>query len=390
VKVSRKDPADCYNRTTIAICDRTLGYIDNPIPFSIDQLIDDYGLRDNTSISADEICDPAVGAIVAQLVAKRAAFIRLTYQFTTSWKFLLCLPGTVLEIPLNHTGRMLRVRVTSISEDENGLLSFEAEEFPGTVGTYVPAQATAAITTATTPNRFARACQRQHPGYPGASIEPDRRHAQACRGSIRTRQLGGCFVWLSFDGTTYTQIGEITAPAPKGSDGIPARLFRRQSGHGAYPFCRLHAELDHAPGGHHGRCRCLRSLALVVPQPAVTGDIAVVPTNGELLAFGSVAATGTYSANLTYLMRGQYETFRAPMPAGSNSLFWTFLALRGSRSQSIFRPSTSGPRSISSCRATTSSAIPARTSRTASSTDTRPPGQDMARAPMGSLPSRPA
>jgi hypothetical protein len=130
VKVSRKDPADCYNRTTIAICDRTLGYIDNPIPFSIDQLIDDYGLRDNTSISADEICDPAVGAIVAQLVAKRAAFIRLTYQFTTSWKFLLCLPGTVLEIPLNHTGRMLRVRVTSISEDENGLLAFEAEEFP--------------------------------------------------------------------------------------------------------------------------------------------------------------------------------------------------------------------------------------------------------------------
>jgi hypothetical protein len=42
----------------------------------------------------------------------------------------------------------------------------------------------------------------------------------------------------------------------------------------------------------------LRSLALVVPQPAITGDIAVVPTNGELLAFGSVAATGTYSANL--------------------------------------------------------------------------------------------
>jgi hypothetical protein len=97
-----------------------------------------------------------VGAIVAQLVAKRAAFIRLTYQFTTSWKFLLCLPGTVLEIPLNHTGRMLRVRVTSISEDENGLLSFEAEEFPGTVGTYVPAQATAAITTPRRPTALLR------------------------------------------------------------------------------------------------------------------------------------------------------------------------------------------------------------------------------------------
>jgi hypothetical protein len=56
------------------------------------------------------------------------------------------------------------------------------------------------------------------------------------------------------------------------------------------------------------------------------------------------------------------------MRAGSSSLSSMFLALRGSRSQLIFRPSTSGPRSISSCRATTSSAIPARISRTASST----------------------
>lgn len=333
VKVSRKDPADCYNRTTIAICDRTLGYIDNPIPFSIDQLIDDYGLRDNTSISADEICDPAVGAIVAQLVAKRAAFIRLTYQFTTSWKFLLCLPGTVLEIPLNHTGRMLRVRVTSISEDENGLLSFEAEEFPGTVGTYVPAQASAAITTATTPNRFAVPASVNTPAIlepPSSLTGGTPKLVVAASGPDN---WGGCFVWLSFDGTTYTQIGEITAPAPQGvlTASLPAySAANPDMGHTLSVDCTQSSTTPQAVTT--ADADALRSLALVVPQPAVTGDIAVVPTNGELLAFGSVAATGTYSANLTYLMRGQYETLPRAHASGEQ---FTVLDVLGTAGISI-------------------------------------------------------
>ncbi len=58
----------------------------------------------------------------------------------------------------------------------------------------------------------------------------------------------------------------------------------------------------------------LRSLALVAAQPTLSGGAYVVPTNGELLAFGAVSATGTYAANLTYLYRGVYGTV-----AGSHS-----------------------------------------------------------------------
>src|SRR5271163_1190976 len=44
------------------------------------------------------------------------------------------------------------------------------------------------------------------------------------------------------------------------------------------------------------------------PQPTSSGGSEVLSAAGELLAFGAVAATGTYTANLTYLERGLYST----------------------------------------------------------------------------------
>jgi voltage-gated potassium channel Kch len=127
-----------------------------------------------------------------------------------------------------------------------------------------------------------------------------------------------------------------------------------------------------------------------VPQPTVTGDIAVVPTNGELLAFGSVAATGTYSANLTYLMRGQYETLPRAHASGEQ---FTVLDVLGAAGISIsidlpaqYIRSTlylklSSYNEFGNSRQDLSDCVEA---------DTRPRGQDMARAPMGSPLSRPA
>jgi hypothetical protein len=310
VKVTRKDPADCYNRATVNICDRTLGYIDNPIPFPIDQMIDDYGLRDQSSVSADEICDPAVGAIVAQLIAKRAAYVRNTYQFKTSWRFLLCLPGTVLDIPLNFTGQMVRVRVTDIAEDDKGILTFGAEEFPGTAGTYIPPQVANTITTSTAPNLNAAPSSVNTP----AILEPPANFtggaAKLMIAASGETNWGGCTVYLSFDtGTSYVQIGKITAPAPQGTLTAALAAFS-----GTNPDTADTLAVDCTESGTvpqqvtNADATALRTLSLVVPQPTVTGGVAVVPTDGELLAFGAVTATGTYAAALTYLMRGQYGT----------------------------------------------------------------------------------
>jgi len=49
-----------------------------------------------------------------------------------------------------------------------------------------------------------------------------------------------------------------------------------------------------------------QSQATSVLGMAAMGSSATVPANGELLAYGSVASTGTYTSDLTYLRRGLY------------------------------------------------------------------------------------
>lgn len=333
VKIKRKDPADCYNRTTVSITDRTLGYIDNPRPWRDDTLIDAYGLRDNTSVSGGDICDPAVGDIVAQLIGKRAAYIRNTYSFKTNGRFILCLPGTVLMIPLNYTGRNVRVRVTSIAEDVNGILSFEAEEFPGTTGTYVPAQASDATTVALVPNEYAVPDSVNTPAIfePPASFTGGT--AKVIIAGSGENNWGGCNVYLSFDGTAYTRIGEITAPAPQGVLTSALSAFA-----GANPDTGHTLSVDCTQSGTAPEpvttadADALRTLALVVGQPVISGSVAVVPTTGELLAFGAVAATGTYTADLTYLQRGQYGTSASAHAVGDQ---FTVIDVLGSSGTSI-------------------------------------------------------
>lgn len=70
-----------------------------------------------------------------------------------------------------------------------------------------------------------------------------------------------------------------------------------------------------------------RRLACVSPQPASSGGYEVL-SGGELLAFGAAAATGTYTADLTYLERGLYGTQAAAQAAGAQfTLFDTSSAL---------------------------------------------------------------
>ena len=316
VKITRKDPADCYNRTSVNITDRTLGYIDNPIQWYDDNLIDTYGLRDNTSVSGSEIKDPAVGAIVAQLIGKRAAYIRLTYEFKTSYRFIRCLPGTVLMIPLNYSGKWVRVRITDVQQDDKGQLSFTAEEFPGTVGTYVPPLASPTVNTTSFPNAFAAPSSINTP----AIVEPPTTFtggaAKIIAAASGQTNWGGCDVWLSFDGMTYRQIGTITAPAAQGV--LTAALVAFSS---ANPDTGNTLAVDCTESGTspqpvtNADAQMLRTLSLIAAQPVVSGGVATVPSNGELLAFGDVAATGTYAANLTYLERGQYGT-----AAGAHSI----------------------------------------------------------------------
>jgi hypothetical protein len=114
---------------------------------------------------------------------------------------------------------------------------------------------------------------------------------------------GGCLVSLSFDGVNYDYVGTITSPAYQGvlaaalpaasgldtSDALAVDLTESA---GVLPTAATNADAD-----------AYRTLCYVCPAYTTTA-----PGNGELLAYGTVSATGTYTNNLTYLQRGLYDT----------------------------------------------------------------------------------
>lgn len=135
LQVDRADPIDCNNRVRLQISDRINDYASTPIEWKDTTLINQFGLRDASDVSADDICDSAVGAIVVELLGKRMAYLRNTYTFTLPYRFIRLLPGTILTVTDPNLGiSLVPVRVISVEEDQDYNLKIVAEEYPGTLG----------------------------------------------------------------------------------------------------------------------------------------------------------------------------------------------------------------------------------------------------------------
>ncbi len=139
LEVIRSDPFASYNWLRITMSQRRVvdGYGDREYKaITIDvwdqNAIELYGLRMGSGLSANEICDSKTAQIVAQLVLHRQLYVRNTYQFKLSFEYCLLEPMdlvTVTDLALGLNN--VTVRITSIEEDESGLLAITAEEFPG-------------------------------------------------------------------------------------------------------------------------------------------------------------------------------------------------------------------------------------------------------------------
>ncbi|HEY1615124.1 MAG TPA: phage tail protein [Rhizomicrobium sp.] len=302
VQVTRADPADCPNHVKIEIMDRGNAYNAAPVEWQDQALVDQFGQIDADVTEAHEICDMGIAAIVSQLVGQRQAYIRNIYAFTLGYEFALLEPGDLVSLSDAHIGlERFPVRIQTIDEDEDGNLAIVAEEFPGGIGTAVASNTNSStnvpIDTLVDPG----------PVNPPAIFEPSsgltNGVAQIWCAASGGPNWGGAIVHLSFDGTTYSQIGTITAPALQGQltanltshadpDTVDTLAIDLMESAGILPTSATHADAD-----------AFRTLCLLTP--AFTGT---VPAGGELIAYGTVAATGAYADDLTYLRRGLYGT----------------------------------------------------------------------------------
>lgn len=316
VKVARIDPADAPNRTIIQITDRALSYNSNPIEYRDQTLFDQYGLRDNSTQQADEIKDAGVGKIVADLIGQRAAYQRNTYSFTLPYKFVRIEPGDLVSItdPNNAAVTSLIVRIKTVQENSDYNLDFTAEEYFGSATTGTVASSTVQPST---PNTFNRLVDPGNVNTP-CVLEPNSSltggPAEVWIAASGGANWGGCLVYISFDNTTYTEIGTLMGDARQGV--LTASLASH-----ADPDTTdtLAVDLTVSRGVlnpvTNADADAFRTLAYLSAPPS--GN--VLATSGELVAYGAVASTGTYTDNLTYLRRGLYGT--APASHATNDLF---------------------------------------------------------------------
>jgi hypothetical protein len=136
--VVRSDPYASFNWQRLQIKTFYAFYDATPIDVWDQNAIELYGLRMASDITASEITDPGVGQISAQLILQRGLYIRNTYNFKLSFEYCLLEPMDLVTVTDSGLGLTnAAIRITAIEEDDAGLLSVTAEEFPGGTATAV-------------------------------------------------------------------------------------------------------------------------------------------------------------------------------------------------------------------------------------------------------------
>lgn len=292
---TRSEPSKAYNWVKLDVRDRLNQYSSATLEYKDETSINKYGTFQANSITADEVCDRTIGAVMVGLIGNRALYIRNTYKFVLSYNFVLLEPGDIVSlsdpaIGLDH----YPVRIQSISETDTGELEFIAEECPSGVGTGIVMASQAAGGTA-----LPALDVDPGPVNPPAVFEPPSSVTvgtpQVWIGASGGPHWGGADVYLSVDDVTYVRSGVIDAVTPQGV--LLASLAS-------------HADPDTVHTLSVDLIESLTALAATVTHADADAGRTLALVGSELISYGAVAvnAHDAYSSDLTYLRRGFYGT----------------------------------------------------------------------------------
>ncbi len=291
IMVTRGTPADAFNRVELEFLNRANQY-NVEVAEATDQAnIEIYGLRTMSSVQAHSICTPDIARFVAQMILQRALYIRNTYEFKLGWKYALLEPMDIVTLTDAALGlSQYQVRITEITETEDGELEIKAEDFPfGTATAAVyPSQAAGGYNV----NYNSAPADTNAPILFEAPVEIAATGLELWAAVCGGANWGGCEVWISSDDTTYKRVGFVHGPA---------RMGTLTAG--------LNVGLD--PDS-------INTLAVDLTQSGgalISGTMADADANhtlcyvdGELVSYETATLTAANKFNLTYLRRGQYGT----------------------------------------------------------------------------------
>lgn len=298
VNVERKTNADAFNQIQVEYLDRNNDYNVAIAEVKDQANIEQYGLRPKDAVKMHGICDGKVAQKVAQQLLQRALYVRNEYEFKLGWKYCLLEPMDI--VTLTDAGLGLDktpVRITEIEEDEEGVLSVKAEDYPlgvHTVSEY-PTQ----------PSLGYSADYNVSPGNAHAPVifeaplqltggEP-----QIWMATAGGDMWGGAEVWVSTDGDSYTRVGAVNHKARFGSlmAALPSgAIFDRTN------TLSVEISAGQMTGGTEQDSRDLLTLCYV---------------DGEFLAYANAELKGVGRYTLGNLTRGAYGSAIDTHAAGS-------------------------------------------------------------------------
>lgn len=298
LKVERKTNADAYNQIQVEYLDRANDYNIAVAEVKDQANIEQYGLRPKDAVKMHGICDAKVANHVAQLLLQRALYVRNEYEFKLGWKYCLLEPMDLVTLTDEGLGLdKTPVRIIEIEEDEEGVLTVKAEDFPMGAAT--------ATAYPTQPSLGYSADYNKSPGNAHAPVvfeaplqltggEP-----QIWLATAGGDMWGGAEVWISADGDSYTRIGAINKKARFGSLSAPlasGAVFDRAN--------TLNVEISagQMTGGTEQDSRDLLTLCYV---------------DGEFLAYETAELKGVGRYTLGNLTRGAYGSTIDRHNAGS-------------------------------------------------------------------------
>jgi hypothetical protein len=317
--IERVDPYSLPTIQRIEVSSRSNNYAVIPVEARDQAQIEVFGPRVGTSISAREICDEiVVGPKVAQAILQRGLYVRSKYKFTTDWSFCLIDPMDIIALNDSVLGLVnYPVRVTSIEEDDKGMLAFECEELVYGVST------PPLYNTATISSPIVNRAQKVGPvNSPPLIYEPPAgftggvaKIMLGASGALPTGAVdpmwGGAAIYASVDNVTYAQIGQLTGADPQGF--LTATLA---AGSGWDTTNTLSVDLTESGG-------VLSSTSLATAQAGAM----LCLVGGELLSFENATLTAPNKYNLTGLQRGMYGTLGVSHASGTNFDFLSSAAI---------------------------------------------------------------
>lgn len=300
VQITRSSPQDAYNIVDVECVDRGNNYATYLAEAKDQFAVATYGPLPDTARSYHHITSPALAQQVAQTILQRDMYIRNTYQFKLGWPFCGLEPMDIVTITDTRMGlNNVAVRIIDIEEDDSGVLTFDAEEFPAGVATaaiYSAQQGAGANINFNAPaSGITQAVFYEPPG------QITNNQPVLWLGVAGLGNWGGCDVWVSIDGDTYTRqgtingaarIGVLTAPLPLGQD--------------PDTFNIASVDMTNSAGvlnsGTQADADSYNTLCVV-------GE--------ELISYENAALSGPSQFNLSYLRRGAYATAEATWPVGA-------------------------------------------------------------------------